>query len=98
MIMIVYQKFTNEVDCIWELWYQLSNSGSLYIWKIKFHMTCNFLELSEQLLLWCTKNVMDLVYLVKLISSRKEGCKRQNFKEYATNTPVVHFMIVVPIG
>ena len=41
---------------------------------------------------------MNLMNLVQLIGSWKQRRKSENFKEYTTDTPVVHLMIVVAIS
>ena len=40
---------------------------------------------------------MDFVHLVKFIVSGKEGEQSENFEVDATDTPVVHLMIVVTV-
>ena len=41
---------------------------------------------------------MDFVNLVKLIGSREQRCQSEYFIEHATDTPVVHLVIVVSVG
>lgn len=41
---------------------------------------------------------MDLVYLIKLISSREKRGQGEHLEEHATNPPIVHLVVVVPIG
>ena len=40
---------------------------------------------------------MNFVHLIKFIVSGKEGEQSKNFEVHATDTPVIHFMIVVSV-
>ena len=41
---------------------------------------------------------MNFVNLVKLVGSREQRSQREYFKENAANAPVIHLMVIVPIG
>lgn len=97
MIVVVYQKFLDDITSLWVLWNQFLKSRSFLLWKVEFHVACNFLELVEELFIWSSDNVMNFVYLVKLISSWEKRSQRQYFKEYTSNSPVVHLVIIVAI-
>jgi hypothetical protein len=41
---------------------------------------------------------MDLMYLIELVVAWKQRAQSEHLEEDASNTPVVHFVIVVAVG
>lgn len=41
---------------------------------------------------------MDFMHLIELVVPREKWTERKHFKENAPNAPVVHLVIIVPIG
>lgn len=71
---IVDEQFCNDFLRIrWNVRDQLRNSGALLMPEIEFHVWCNSLELGEQLGTWRSKDVMDLVHLIKLVIAGEKG-------------------------
>ena len=67
MVMVIYQKFRNDLSRLWVLRNHLLKTSSLFLWEIELHVGRHFLELVQKLLLRCAQNVMNFVYLVELI-------------------------------
>jgi hypothetical protein len=56
------------------------------------------LEFGEQVSRRRSKNVMNFVDLVELVVAREERVQREHFKVHASDSPVVHFVVVVAVG
>ena len=97
MVVVVYQQFLYDFASLLVLRDHLLEACSLFLREVKLHVTCHFLKLIKQLFLRSSKDIMNLMNLVQLISSWKERSKCEYFEEDATDTPIVHLMIVVSI-
>ena len=66
----------------------------------KFEILVKYLllKLFEKRIRRGTQYVMNFMYLIKLIITGEKRTKCKYFKEDATNTPVVHFMIIISIS
>jgi len=98
MIMIVDQKFSNDLCGLWVIRHHLGDSCSFLFREVKLHMRSHFLKLVEQFFVWCSYNVMDFVHLIQLVCSWKKRSESQDFEEYTPNAPVVHFVVVIAVG
>jgi hypothetical protein len=55
------------------------------------------LELIEELFLWGSKDVVDSVNLIKFVGAREEWGEGEHLEKDATNTPIIHLMVVISI-
>lgn len=55
-------------------------------------------EAVKYLLSWSSKNIIDSVYLIELVFAWEEWFFGDEFEEYASEAPDVHFLIVVAVG
>ena len=69
MVMVIYQKFLDDLSRFRVLWNHLLKTSSLLLWEIELHVRSHFLELVQKLFLGCAQNVMNFVNLVELIRS-----------------------------
>ena len=69
MVMVIYQKFLDDLSRFRVLRNHLLKTSSLFLREIELHVRSHFLELVQKLFLRCAQNVMNFVYLVKLICS-----------------------------
>lgn len=53
--------------------YELSYTYELLGLEVELHVSCMLLEVLQELLRRCTHDVVNFIYLVKLIISRKQG-------------------------
>lgn len=51
---------------------KLRNSNELFRWEFKLHVSCILLKFINKFLGRCTKNIVYLVYLIKLVLPREE--------------------------
>lgn len=61
-------------------------------------MRSYLLELVEQVLRRGTTDVMDLVNLVYFVVSREKREERKDLKEYTSDSPDIHLMVIVPVS
>ena len=55
--------------------YELSYTHELLGLEVELHVSCVLLEVIQELLRRCPHDVVNFIYLVKLIISRKQGEK-----------------------
>jgi len=51
---------------------KLRNANELFRWEFKLHVSCVLLKFINKFLRRCTKNIVYLVYLIKLVLPREE--------------------------
>ena len=71
MVMVIYQKFLDDLSRFRVLRNHLLKTSSLLLWEIELHVRSYFLELVQKLFLGCAQNIMNFVNLVELIRSWK---------------------------
>ena len=71
MVMVIYQKFLDDLSRFRVLRNHLLKTSSLLLWEIELHVRSHFLELVQKLFLGCAQNIMNFVNLVELIRSWK---------------------------
>lgn len=76
---------------------KLSKTSAFLGREIQIHVASPLFQLPQQLRWRCAHHVVNLLYLVRLVSAGKKGEKAQNFKEDAANTPHVHLVIIIAI-
>ena len=69
MVMVIYQKFLDDLSRFWVLRNHLLKTCSLFLGEIELHVRGHFLELVQKLFLGCAQNVVNFVNLVELIGS-----------------------------
>lgn len=72
MVVVVYQKFLDNLPCFRILRNHLLETCALFLREIEFHVTRYFLKLVQEFLLGSTQNVVDFVDLVELVGSWEE--------------------------
>ena len=108
LVWVVNKHLCDYVLCVRRhMWDQLLNSYELLRLEVELHVCCvsRQLEISFLLLEVVQKlrrrrahYVMDLVNLVELIVTRKEGKERKDLEEDTASSPNVHLVPVVTIG
>lgn len=53
VVVIIYQKFLDDLSRFWVLRDHLLKTRSFFLWKVKLHVRRNFLELIQELFLRC---------------------------------------------
>ena len=97
--MVVVQQFRyNFLNFRTYVGYQLRDSGPFFGCEVELHVTCHFLKLLEQFCRRRAQNVVDFVDLIEFVVAWKQRKERDHFEVDATDSPVVHLVIVIPVS
>lgn len=97
---IVSKEFDQDVFKIVSTssWQKFLHTDSLLRGEVYLHMGGLTSEPLQNLLLWGAEDIMDAVDLIELIFPRKQRLFGDEFEKHATETPNVHFFVIVAIG
>ena len=98
VIRIINHQFRNEVlDIGASVRYQLNETGPLNSWEIELHVGSVLLEVVEQYFIRGAQYVVNFMYLIHLIITRKQWEERNDFEKDTSETPHVHFITIIAI-
>lgn len=66
--------------------------------KVDIHMSGLTLESIKHFLFRCSKDIVDPMYLIQLIFTRKKWLFGDELKQHASESPNIHFFIVVAVS
>lgn len=69
----------------------------LLFWKIDLHVRGMLPKEIENLLIWRANYIVDLVDLVELVVTGKQGAERQDFVHDTADAPNIHLVAVVAV-
>ena len=98
-IWIIYQHFHYDVLGICaHVGDQFCYAYKFLSLEIKLHVCGVLLEVVQKLLRRRAHYIVDLIYLVKFVITRKQREKRENLKKDATSSPNVHFVPIIAVS
>ena len=95
ILWIVEEQLGNEVDARWrDMRNKLLDTRAALLFEIEIDVLIPPLHLREELWRRRAHDVVDFLYLVKLVCAREEWVQRANFEKDAANAPHVHLVVV----
>lgn len=99
MFVVIDEKLLNNINSVLRnMRNKVCNSCALFFGEVEFHMRSDFLEFVEQLFGRSSLNIMDFVHLVHFIVAREEREERKHLEENASDSPDIHFMVIVAVS